>query len=177
MNYLFAVRKNVFTISILLEIVQKGHSKWCHTINQPCCRSVFFNWGSVEPHGSMSCYQWFYQNRPKLSGTKCATTVLNGLAIPVSQYSCHYESQWKLCLSTALTYCSLCVTEPYPMGFHKHRKHLRKIPLQQKGWKTLTYIVGLPCSRLYEYLDSGGQQTDILKACFIEKRITVFFEP
>jgi len=41
-------------------------------------RAVFFNRGSVEPLGSASGFQRFRRNRPKLSGTKFATTVRCG---------------------------------------------------------------------------------------------------
>ena len=55
-------------------------------------------------------------------GTKLPTTVVCGCSnATVSQYRCHYESHWKLCLSIALTYCSLCVTKPYAIGFHELR--------------------------------------------------------
>jgi len=41
-------------------------------------RAVFFNRGSAEPLGSASGCQGFPRNRPKLPGTKFATTVLCG---------------------------------------------------------------------------------------------------
>ena len=41
-------------------------------------RAVFFNRVSAEPQGSASGCQGFRRNRPKLPGTKFATTVLCG---------------------------------------------------------------------------------------------------
>jgi len=41
-------------------------------------RAMFFNRGSAEPLGSASGCQGFRRNRPKLPGTKFATTVLCG---------------------------------------------------------------------------------------------------
>ena len=33
-------------------------------------------------------------------------------------------------------------------GFHEQRKHLRKVPLQQRVWKTLLYAIGVGASKI-----------------------------
>jgi len=54
-------------------------------------------------------FKGFRRNRPKWPGTKFATAVQCGCT---------------------LDHC---------IGFHEQRKNVRKVPLQQKGWKTLVY--------------------------------------
>ena len=40
------------------------------------------------------------------------------------------------------------------IGFREERKHLRKIPLQQEGWKTLVYIYTFATSLEIDYFNS-----------------------
>jgi len=91
--------------------VAAGHK----SMRQACCislfahgnRSVFFNRGFSEPKGSASGCQGFRRNRLEWPGTKFATTVQCG--------------------------CSL----DHCIWLGKQRKNLGKVPLQQKGCKTL----------------------------------------
>ena len=69
--------------------------------------AVFFNRGSTEPQSSVSSCQGFHRNRPKLPGMKFV----------------YYKEYDK--------YLGHCI------GFHEQHKYLRKVPVQQKGWKTL----------------------------------------
>jgi len=75
------------------------------------CTAEFFDRCAAEPQGSASDCQGFRQNRPNLPGTKFATAILGSLH----------------------RHFGRCIV------FHEQRKHLRKVPLQQKGSKTLMY--------------------------------------
>jgi len=69
--------------------------------------------------GSASGCRGFSRKRPKLHGTNFATAVLCG-----------------------------CSNTDTCMWFHEQRKHLRKVPLEQNGWKTLHQGTVEPCKLL-----------------------------
>jgi len=78
---------------------QHHESKQAELPDSKECRAVFFKRGFAEPEVSASGCQGYHRNRPKLPGTKFATTDLRGFNnTSVSQYSCHCESHWKFCL-------------------------------------------------------------------------------
>ena len=103
-------------------LVTKIHSVAVdRTPNLPVEKLTLYHWAIVTTptcravcfnRGSASGCQGFSRKRPKLPGTKFTTTVICG---------CSNVDSW----------ISVCIR------FHEQRKRLLKVPLQQKGWKTL----------------------------------------